>query len=121
SRLSSATRAGVRVGPVEVAHHGIHRAGLDDCVQVDVAMIDLYGTYVDDARDARRGGPHNDHFSCRVSNCAPLIRLAYPSKSAPPPILAEMEEHFLVVYWKQRGAGRSSRRGLPRDSMTIDR
>jgi pimeloyl-ACP methyl ester carboxylesterase len=34
---------------------------------------------------------------------------------------AELENHFLVVYWEQRGAGRSYTRGLPRDSMTIGR
>lgn len=34
---------------------------------------------------------------------------------------AALEDSFLVVYWDQRGAGRSYRRGLARDSMTIDR
>lgn len=33
----------------------------------------------------------------------------------------ELEEHFLVVYWEQRGAGRSFRRDIPPDSMTVER
>jgi proline iminopeptidase len=32
---------------------------------------------------------------------------------------AELERHFLVVYWEQRGAGRPFRSGIPRSSMTI--
>ena len=32
-----------------------------------------------------------------------------------------LEDHFLVVYWEQRGAGRSYHADLPRSSMTIDR
>jgi proline iminopeptidase len=34
---------------------------------------------------------------------------------------AALEDHFLVVYWEQRGAGRSYRSGIPRSSMTIAR
>lgn len=34
---------------------------------------------------------------------------------------AALEEHFLVVYWEQRGAGRSYRSDIPRSSMTIAR
>jgi pimeloyl-ACP methyl ester carboxylesterase len=32
---------------------------------------------------------------------------------------AELEHHFLVVYWEQRGAGRSYHSDIPRDSMTL--
>jgi pimeloyl-ACP methyl ester carboxylesterase len=32
-----------------------------------------------------------------------------------------LEDHFLVVYWEQRGAGRSSHGGIARSSMTIER
>ena len=32
-----------------------------------------------------------------------------------------LEDHFLVVFWEQRGAGRSYHADLPRSSMTIDR
>ena len=34
---------------------------------------------------------------------------------------AALEDHFLVVYWEQRGAGRSYRSDIPRSSMTIAR
>ena len=34
---------------------------------------------------------------------------------------AALEDHFLVVYWEQRGAGRSYSGDLARDSMTIGR
>jgi proline iminopeptidase len=34
---------------------------------------------------------------------------------------AELERHFLVVYWEQRGSGRSYHGGIPPESMTIDR
>lgn len=34
---------------------------------------------------------------------------------------ADLERHFLVVYWEQRGAGRSYHSGVTRESMTIDR
>ena len=34
---------------------------------------------------------------------------------------AALEEHFLMVYWEQRGAGRSFHSGIPGDSMTIAR
>lgn len=33
---------------------------------------------------------------------------------------AELEKHFLVVTWEQRGAGRSYRRGIPIPSMTVE-
>lgn len=33
---------------------------------------------------------------------------------------AALEDHFLVVYWEQRGAGRSYHRGMDRESMTIE-
>lgn len=32
-----------------------------------------------------------------------------------------LEDHFLVVYWEQRGAGRSFHEDIPRSSMTIAR
>ncbi len=32
---------------------------------------------------------------------------------------AELERHFLVVTWEQRGAGRSYRKGVPSASMTV--
>ncbi len=32
---------------------------------------------------------------------------------------AALEKHFLMVYWEQRGAGRSYQSGIPRASMTI--
>ena len=32
---------------------------------------------------------------------------------------AELERHFLVVTWEQRGAGRSYQRGIPRTSMMV--
>jgi proline iminopeptidase len=32
---------------------------------------------------------------------------------------APLEQHFLMVYWEQRGAGRSYHADIPRDSMTI--
>ncbi|MBC7577137.1 MAG: alpha/beta hydrolase [Tardiphaga sp.] len=32
---------------------------------------------------------------------------------------AELEDHFLVVYWTQRGTGRSYRPGIPTGSMTL--
>jgi len=31
-----------------------------------------------------------------------------------------LEKHFLMVYWEQRGAGRSYHSGISRDSMSID-
>ncbi len=34
---------------------------------------------------------------------------------------AEMIEHFTVVHWDQRGAGKSFHSGIPVDSMTFDR
>ncbi len=34
---------------------------------------------------------------------------------------AALEDHFVVVYWEQRGAGRSYHSGVPRSSMTIAR
>jgi pimeloyl-ACP methyl ester carboxylesterase len=34
---------------------------------------------------------------------------------------AALEDHFVVVYWDQRGAGGSYRSAIPRDSMTIAR
>lgn len=33
---------------------------------------------------------------------------------------AELERHFLVVTWEQRGAGRSYTRGIPSASMTVE-
>ena len=33
---------------------------------------------------------------------------------------ADLERHFLMVYWDQRGTGRSYRRGIPTATMTID-
>jgi proline iminopeptidase len=33
---------------------------------------------------------------------------------------AELEQHFLVVYWEQRGAGRSYHSDIPVETMTID-
>ena len=33
---------------------------------------------------------------------------------------AELEHAFLVVYWEQRGTGRSHRDSIPRESMTIE-
>jgi proline iminopeptidase len=33
---------------------------------------------------------------------------------------SELEQSFLMVYWEQRGAGRSYRSSIPPDSMTID-
>lgn len=33
---------------------------------------------------------------------------------------SELEQHFLVIYWEQRGAGRSFHSDIPRQSMTID-
>lgn len=33
---------------------------------------------------------------------------------------AELEDRFTVVYWDQRGAGKSYRRGIPRASMTVE-
>ena len=33
----------------------------------------------------------------------------------------DLERHFLMVYWDQRGAGRSYRSGIPPATMTIDR
>lgn len=35
--------------------------------------------------------------------------------------VSELEHHFLVVYWEQRGAGRSYHDDVPRSSMTIAR
>jgi proline iminopeptidase len=32
----------------------------------------------------------------------------------------DLEHHYLVVYWEQRGAGRSFHRGIPRSSMNIE-
>jgi pimeloyl-ACP methyl ester carboxylesterase len=32
---------------------------------------------------------------------------------------AELERYFVMVYWEQRGAGRSYRSDIPRDSMTL--
>lgn len=32
---------------------------------------------------------------------------------------SELEQHFLVVYWEQRGAGRSFYPNLPSETMTI--
>lgn len=32
---------------------------------------------------------------------------------------AALEKHFLMVYWEQRGAGRSYQSEIPRESMTI--
>lgn len=32
---------------------------------------------------------------------------------------ADLENHFLVVYWEQRGTGRSYHRDIPKSSMTI--
>jgi proline iminopeptidase len=34
---------------------------------------------------------------------------------------ADLEEEFTVVYWDQRGAGRSYSRSIPAQSMTVDR
>jgi pimeloyl-ACP methyl ester carboxylesterase len=34
---------------------------------------------------------------------------------------AALEDHFVVVYWDQRGAGRSFSSDVPRESMTLDR
>ena len=33
---------------------------------------------------------------------------------------SELENRFTVVYWDQRGAGKSFRRGMPRSSMTVE-
>ena len=33
---------------------------------------------------------------------------------------ADLERHFLMVYWDQRGAGRSYRSGIPTGTMTIE-
>lgn len=33
---------------------------------------------------------------------------------------ADLERHFLMVYWEQRGSGRSYHSGVTRESMTID-
>src|SRR5579859_4124533 len=33
---------------------------------------------------------------------------------------APLEKHFTVVYWDQRGAGKSFDRKLPRSSMTVE-
>lgn len=33
---------------------------------------------------------------------------------------AALEQHFLMVYWEQRGTGRSYHSDIPRDSMTIN-
>jgi pimeloyl-ACP methyl ester carboxylesterase len=34
---------------------------------------------------------------------------------------SDLEHQFLMVYWEQRGAGRSYRSSIPRESMTIER
>jgi pimeloyl-ACP methyl ester carboxylesterase len=34
---------------------------------------------------------------------------------------AALEDHFIVAYWDQRGAGRSFHQGIPAESMTIER
>lgn len=34
---------------------------------------------------------------------------------------AALEQNFLMVYWEQRGTGRSYHADIPRESMTIDR
>ena len=34
---------------------------------------------------------------------------------------SDLEQRFLMVYWDQRGTGRSYRRSIPSESMTIDR
>ena len=33
---------------------------------------------------------------------------------------APLEKHFTVVYWEQRGSGKSFDRGIPRSSMTVE-
>jgi len=34
--------------------------------------------------------------------------------------LAELEKHFVVAYWDERGAGKSYRPGIPEESMTVE-
>src|SRR5688500_1667599 len=57
---------------------------------------------------------------------APVIILLHGGPGASESALfrrydAALEEHFVVVYWEQRGAGRSYHADVPRSSMTIAR
>lgn len=61
-----------------------------------------------------------------VSTASPALILLHGGPGASESALfrhynAVLEQHFLVVYWEQRGAGRSYHSGIPPESMTIAR
>ena len=72
----------------------------------------------------------------RIGGCDQWVMIRGRSRANPPLILlhggpgfsetglfrhcnSSLEEHFTVVYWDQRGAGRSFTRGLQKSSMTV--
>ena len=62
-------------------------------------------------------------FRGRSTSAVPLVLLHGGPGASESPLFrhydAELENHFLVVYWEQRGTGRSFHSDLPRSSMTI--
>jgi len=60
-----------------------------------------------------------------VNTAAPAIILVHGGPGATEAPLfrhfnADLEHHFLMVYWEQRGTGRSYRSGIPLESMSIE-
>lgn len=64
-------------------------------------------------------------FRGRDSTAPPLIIVHGGPGASEAPLFrrfdAGLEDHFLVVYWEQRGAGRSYHEKIPRSSMTVAR
>lgn len=71
------------------------------------------------------GIPQNIWFR-GVSRSNPVLILLHGGPGASESALfrhynADLEQHFLVVYWEQRGTGRSYHADIPPESMNIDR
>jgi pimeloyl-ACP methyl ester carboxylesterase len=64
-------------------------------------------------------------FRGRSASAPPLVLLHGGPGASESPLFryydAALEDHFLVVYWDQRGAGRSFHSGMPRSTMSIAR
>ena len=72
------------------------------------------------------GGVVQSQWFRGLSRSAPALILLHGGPGASESALfrrynAALERHFLVVYWEQRGSGRSFHADIPPASMTIDR
>lgn len=75
---------------------------------------------------ARIGGIEQSLWFRALDRTSPPVVLLHGGPGASESALfrhfdAALEEHFLTVYWEQRGTGRSFHSDIPRESMTVDR